>query len=198
MFYDAIRNDHGFAVDPFKSLVARPIGWLSTLSAEGVANLAPYSFFNTVSERPHYVVFGSTGYKDSLRNIEATGEFAVNVATYSIREAMNMSSSVVPSHVDEFVLAGLTKAPCQLIKAPRVAESPANLECRLFKTMELPDDEGKVSNWLVVGRVIGVHIDDRFIENGRVNSNAMQMISRLGYAEYATIDDVWRMRRPDP
>ena len=198
MFYDAIRNDHGFAVDPFKALVARPIGWLSTLSAEGVANLAPYSFFNAVSERPHYVAFGSTGYKDSLRNIEATGEFAVNVATYAIREAMNMSSSVVPSHVDEFVLAGLTKAPCQLIKAPRVAESPANFECRLHKTIELPDDEGKVSNWLVVGRVIGVHIDDRFIENGRVNSNAMQMISRVGYAEYATIDDIWRMRRPDP
>jgi len=198
MFYDAIRNDHGFAVDPFKSLIARPIGWLSTLSAEGIANLAPYSFFNAVSERPHYVVFGSSGYKDSLRNIEATGEFAVNVATYSIREAMNMSSSVVPSHVDEFALAGLTKALCQLIKAPRVAESPANLECRLHKTMELPDDEGKVSNWIVVGRVIGIHIADQFIENGRVNSNAMQMISRLGYAEYATIDDVWRMRRPDP
>ena len=198
MFYDAIHNNHGFAVDPFKALIARPIGWLSTISAEGVANLAPYSFFNAVSERPHYVAFGSSGYKDSLRNIEATGEFAVNVATYPIREAMNMSSSVVPSHVDEFALAGLTKAPCQLIKAPRVAESPANLECRLHKTMELPDDEGKVSNWLVVGRVIGIHIDDRFIENGRVNSNAMQMISRLGYAEYATIDDVWRMRRPDP
>src|SRR6185503_2483204 len=153
MFYDAIRNNHGFAVDPFKALVARPIGWLSTLSEEGVANLAPYSFFNIVSERPHYVVFGSTGYKDSLRNIEATGEFAVNVATYPIREAMNMSSSVVPSHVDEFVLAGLTKAPCQLIKAPRVAESPANFECRLHRKIELPDDEGKVSNWLVVGRV---------------------------------------------
>ena len=197
MFYDSIRNDHGFEVDPFKALVARPIGWLSTLSADGIANLAPYSFFNIVSERPHYVIFGSTGYKDSLRNIEATGEFAVNVATYAIREAMNMSSSRVASHVDEFALAGLTKAPCQLIKPPLVAESPANLECRLFTKIELPDDEGRVANWLVVGRVIGVHIDDRFIENGRVNSGAMQMISRIGYAEYATIDDVWRMRRPE-
>jgi flavin reductase (DIM6/NTAB) family NADH-FMN oxidoreductase RutF len=196
MFYDAIRNDHGLEVDPFKALVARPIGWLSTLSADGVANLAPYSFFNIVSERPHYVVFGSTGYKDSLRNIEATGEFAVNVATYAIREAMNMSSAVVAAEVDEFALAGLTKTHCQFIKAPRVAESPACLECKLFKTIELPDDEGKVSNWLVVGRVVGIHIDDRYIENGRVNSGAMQMISRLGYAEYATIDDVWRMRRP--
>ncbi len=196
MFYDAIRNEHGLEADPIKALVARPVGWLSTLSAGGIANLAPYSFFNIVSERPHYVVFGSTGYKDSLRNIEATGEFAVNVATYGIREAMNMSSAVVSPEVDEFELAGLTKAPCHFIKPPRVAESPACLECRLFKTVELPDDQGRVSNWLAIGRVVGVHIDDRYIENGRVNSGAMQMITRLGYAEYATIDDVWRMRRP--
>ena len=197
MFYDAIRNDHGFAVDPLKALAARPIGWLSTLSQDGVANLAPYSFFNLVSERPHYVAIGSSGFKDSLRNIQATGEFAVNVATFALREAMNRSSAVVPPQTDEFVLAGLTKAHCQFIKAPRVAESPACFECRMHKIMELPDDEGKVSNWLIVGRIIGIHIDDRFIEEGRVNSAAMQMINRLGYAEYATIDKVWRMRRPD-
>jgi flavin reductase (DIM6/NTAB) family NADH-FMN oxidoreductase RutF len=197
MFYDAIRNNHGFAVDPLKALVARPIGWLSTLSQDGIANLAPYSFFNLVSERPHYVAIGSSGFKDSLRNIKGTGEFAVNVATFPLREAMNKSSAVVPPQVDEFVLAGLTKAHCQFIKAPRVAESPANLECRVHEVMELPDDEGKVSNWLIVGRIVGVHIDDQYITDGRVNSGAMQMINRLGYAEYATIDDVWRMRRPE-
>ena len=197
MFYDAIRNDHGFAVDPLKALVARPIGWLSTLSQDGIANLAPYSFFNLVSERPHYVAIGSTGFKDSLRNIKATGEFAVNVATFPLREAMNKSSAAVPPQVDEFVLAGLAKAHCQFIKAPRVAESPANLECRVHEIMELPDEEGKVSNWLIVGRIVGVHIDDKYITDGRVNSGAMQMINRLGYAEYATIDDVWRMRRPE-
>jgi flavin reductase (DIM6/NTAB) family NADH-FMN oxidoreductase RutF len=197
MFYDAVRNDHGFAVDPLKALVARPIGWLSTQSLDGVANLAPYSFFNIVSERPHYVAIGSSGFKDSLRNIKATGEFAVNVATFPLREAMNLSSAVVPPHVDEFALAGLSKAQCQFIKAPRVAESPASLECRLHQIMELPDDEGRVANWLIIGRIIGVHIDDRYITDGRVNSGAMQMITRLGYAEYATVDDVWRMRRPE-
>lgn len=197
MFYDAVRNDHGFAVDPLKALVARPIGWLSTLSPDGVANLAPYSFFNIVSERPHYVAIGSSGFKDSLRNIKATGEFVVNVATFPLREAMNLSSAVVQPQVDEFALTGLTKAQCQFIKAPRVAESPASLECRVHQIMELPDDEGRVSNWLIIGRVVGVHIDDRYIADGRVNSGAMQMITRLGYAEYATVDDVWRLRRPE-
>ncbi len=197
MFYDAVGNTHGFAVDPLKALVARPVGWLSTQSPDGIANLAPYSFFNIVSERPHYVVIGSTGFKDSLRNIQDTGEFAVNVATFALREAMNKSSAKVAPAVDEFALAGLAKAHCQFIKAPRVAASPACLECKLYQIQELPDDEGKVSNWLVIGRVIGVHIDDRYIHEGRVDSDAMQMIVRLGYAEYATIENVWRMRRPD-
>ncbi len=198
MFYDAIRNDHGFDVDPFKAIVVpRPIGWISSVSATGAANLAPYSFFNAFSERPHYVAFGSSGHKDSLSNVEATGEFAVNMATFALREAMNRSSAIVPADVDEFGLAGLTKAPCQLIKAPRVVESPACLECRLFRIMELPDDAGKVSNWMIVGRVVGVHIADQFIENGRVNVAAMQPIARLGYAEYATVTETWRMRRPD-
>lgn len=197
MFYDAIRNDHGFENDPFKALVApRPIGWISTLSPEGVANLAPYSFFNAVAERPHYVVFGSGGRKDSVRNAEAAGEFAVNLATWDLREQVNASSAMVSPHVDEFELAWLSKAPCRLIKAPRVAESPVCLECRLFKVIELPEDQGKVGDWLTIGRVIGIHIDDRFIDNGRVNTAAMKPIARLGYSEYATVETAWRMRRP--
>ncbi len=197
MFYDAIRNDHGFEYDPFKALVApRPIGWISTLSPEGIANLAPYSYFNAMSQSPHYVVFGSGGRKDSLRNAEAAGEFAVNLATWDLREQMNASSANAPPHVDEFELARLTKAPCRLIKAPRVAESPVCLECRLFKVIELPDDEGKVGDWIAVGRVIGIHIDDRFIDNGRVDTAAMKPIARLGYSEYATVETAWRMRRP--
>ncbi len=197
MFYDAIRNDHGFENDPFKALVApRPIGWISTLSPEGIANLAPYSYFNAMAQSPHYVVFGSGGRKDSIRNAEAAGEFAVNLATWELREQMNASSANAPPHVDEFELARLTKAPCRLIKAPRVAESPVCLECRLFKVIELPDDEGKVGDWLAIGRVIGIHIDDRFIDNGRVNTAAMKPIARLGYSEYATVETAWRMRRP--
>jgi flavin reductase (DIM6/NTAB) family NADH-FMN oxidoreductase RutF len=198
MFYDAIRNDHGFAVDPFKALVApRPIGWISTLAPNGIANLAPYSYFNAMSQNPHYVVFGSGGYKDSLRNIEATREFAVNMATYDLRDAMNATSASAPPNTDEFELAGLAKAHCQLIKSPRVAASPACLECKLHRIIELPDDEGKVSDWMIVGRVIGIHIDDRFIENGRVNTAAMQPIARMGYSEYVTANEAWRIRRPE-
>ena len=197
MFYDAIRNDHGFEYDPFKALVApRPIGWISSLSADGTANLAPYSYFNAMAESPHYVVFGSGDGKDSIGNIEATGEYAVNLATFDLREQMNASSARVPSHTDEFDLARLGKAPCRLIKAPRVAESPVCLECRLYRVVDLPDDEGRVDNRMVIGRVIGIHIDDRFIENGRVNTAAMHPIARLGYSEYATVESAWRMRRP--
>lgn len=197
MFYDAIRNDHGLEVDPFKAVVVpRPIGWISTLSRDGVANLAPYSFFNAFSDDPKYVAFGSGGVKDSLRNVQDTGEFAVNLVTHDLREQMNASSATVGAHVDEFELARLSKAPCRFIKAPRVGESPVTLECRHYHTLPLPDDDGHVNDWLVVGRVVGIHIDDRFIENGRVNTAALQAVARLGYAEYATVTDVWRMRRP--
>jgi flavin reductase (DIM6/NTAB) family NADH-FMN oxidoreductase RutF len=198
MFYDAIANKHGFPNDPFKALVApRPIGWISTLSPKGIANLAPYSFFNAMSERPFYVVFGSNGRKHSVSNIEATDEFAVNLATWDLREAVNTSSARVAEDVDEFELAGLKKAPCRLINCPRVAASPAALECRLFKIVELPGDNGAAGDFLTVGRVVGIHIDDRFIDDGRVNTAAMQLIARLGYSEYATVSEAWRMRRPD-
>jgi flavin reductase (DIM6/NTAB) family NADH-FMN oxidoreductase RutF len=198
MFYDAVRNDHGLALDPFKAIVApRPIGWISTLSAGGIANLAPHSYFNAVSEDPHYVIFGSGPRKDSLNNIEATRQFAVNLATWDLREAMNLTSAGVAPHVDEFDLAGLGKAPCRLIKAPRVAESPVCLECVLYKVIELPDGDGHVSDWLTVGRVIGIHIDDRYIVDGRVDTAAMRPIARLGYSEYATVEKAWRMRRPE-
>jgi flavin reductase (DIM6/NTAB) family NADH-FMN oxidoreductase RutF len=197
MFYDAVKNNHGLVLDPFKAvMVPRPIGWISTLSDDGIANLAPYSFFNAFSDGPIYVAFGSGGRKDSLRNVEATGEFACNLATFDLREAMNVSSAGVDAHVDEFDLAGLSKVPCQFIKAPRVGESPVCFECRHFQTVPLPSDDGHVNDWMVIGRVIGIHIDDRFIRDGRVDTAALKPIARLGYAEYATVDDIWRMRRP--
>ena len=197
MFYDARKNDHGFEHDPFKAIVApRPIGWVSTLSAAGVANLAPYSYFNAVAQDPHYIVLGSGGRKDTLRNIQDTDEFALSLATFELREQMNASSANVAHGVDEFSLAGLGKAACRFIAAPRVAESPVCLECRLFKVIDLPDDGGSVADYLIIGRVIGIHIDDRFIADGRVDTAAMQPIARLGYSEYATVTEAWRMRRP--
>ncbi len=196
MFYDAVKNDHGLALDPFKALVApRPIGWISTVSAAGIANLAPYSFFNAFAQDPHYVAFGSGPPKDTLRNIEATGEFAVNLATWDLREQMNLSSAHVAT--DEFELAKLERAPCRFIKAPRVADSPACLECRLFQIIPLPDDTGTAENHMVIGRVLGVHIADRFVKEGRVDTVAMRPIARLGYSDYITVSEAWRLRRPD-
>jgi flavin reductase (DIM6/NTAB) family NADH-FMN oxidoreductase RutF len=198
MFYDAVRNDHGFANDPFKAIVGpRPIGWISTLSASGSANLAPYSFFNAFSENPFYVAFGSGGYKDTLTNVEMHKEFVVNLATFELREAMNKSSANVAETVDEFELAGVRKAPSQMIKTPRVGESPVNLECVLHQIVPLPSPDGHVRNFMAIGRVVCIHIDDRYIVGGRVNTAAMQLIARLGYAEYATVETAWRMRRPD-
>jgi flavin reductase (DIM6/NTAB) family NADH-FMN oxidoreductase RutF len=195
MFYET-KAGSGLALDPFKAIVVpRPIGWISTLSVSGLANLAPYSFFNAFAGPPEYVAFGSGGMKHSLTNIEATGEFVVNLATYPLREAMNASSTHKAG--DEFEIAGLTKAASRIVKPPRVAESPAALECRHFQTVPLPDDNGQVDDWLVIGRVVGVYIDDRFLKDGRVDTAAMQPLARLGYSEYAMIKDIWRMRRPD-
>lgn len=195
MFYDAIANRHGLPLDPFYALVApRPIAWISTVSKDGKANLAPYSFYNAFSHNPSYVAFGSSGQKHSLSNIAETGEFVVNLATYDLREAVNLSSSATIE--DEFVLAGLTKAACVKVKPPRVAQSPVSLECVHYQTVPLPNGAGQVGDYLVIGRVVGIHIDDQYIVDGRVNTAAMKPIARLGYAEYATVEQVWKMRRP--
>jgi flavin reductase (DIM6/NTAB) family NADH-FMN oxidoreductase RutF len=198
VFYDAVKNDHGFQYDPFKAIVApRPVAWISTLSATGVANLAPYSFFNAFAQDPHYVVFGSGGFKHTIANVEARKEFVVNMVPHDLRDAMNATAANVGEAVDEFDLAGLEKIPSEMLETPRVAGCPAALECRLFQIVPLSDDQGRVGDWLVIGRVLGVHIDDRFIDNGRVDTVAMQLVARLGYSEYATVDQAWRMRRPD-
>jgi flavin reductase (DIM6/NTAB) family NADH-FMN oxidoreductase RutF len=196
MFYDALTNEHGLPLDPYYALVVpRPIAWISTISKSGRVNLAPYSFYNTFSHDPSYVAYGTYKGKHSFRNIGETGEFVVNMPTHDLREAMNLTST--KQDVDEFEFAGLTKAASRMVKAPRVLESPVSLECRHFQTVPLPDDNGVVENYLVIGRVIGVHIDDRYIKDGRVDVGAIKPISRLGYAEYATVDDIWKMRRPD-
>ena len=132
MFYETIANKHGLKHDPFKALVApRPIGWISTVGKDGICNIAPYSFFNAVGEKPHYVIFSSAGRKDSLLNIEETGEFVCSLATWDLRFNMNMTSAAVPRGVDEFPLGDLTAAPCRLVKPPRVKESPAALSASI-------------------------------------------------------------------
>jgi flavin reductase (DIM6/NTAB) family NADH-FMN oxidoreductase RutF len=174
MFYETVKNDHGMPNDPFKALVApRPIAWISTLGADGIANLAPYSFFNAFAQSPHYVAFGSGSRKDTINNIEANGEFAINLVSYGQRKQMNDTSSSVSPKTDEFNLAGIQRLPCRLIAPPRVADSPATLECRLYQVIPLPDDNGRADDFLVIGRVVGIHIDDRFISDDRINTAAI-------------------------
>jgi flavin reductase (DIM6/NTAB) family NADH-FMN oxidoreductase RutF len=198
--YDAARRDHGLPHDPFKALVApRPIGWIGTVDREGRANLAPYSFFNAVSDRPPLVVFSSGGYKHSVANIVDTGEFTCSLATYDLREQMNLSSASVADDVDEFALTGLAKAASRFVAAPRVAAAPAALECRLWKTVALPTEAGASDHTLVIGQVVGIYIDDAFIDaNGRVDTAAMRPIARMGYMDYATVtpETSFVMNRP--
>ncbi|SRR5690606_25816181 len=202
MFYDAVRNDHGLRFDPFKALlVPRPIGWVTSLDEEGRVNLAPYSFFNAIADKPHYVMFASAGPKDSLRNIEATGEFVCNLATWDLREPMNKTSATVARGVDEMKLAGLTPVPSRLVKPPRVGEAPAAFECRYHTTLHLPGANGSDEHVyaVVTGLVVGIHIDDRFIRDGIVDTGAMRPIARLGYRDYAVVEPhtVFSMDRPD-
>lgn len=198
MFYDAIENRHGLRHDPFKALVApRPIGWISSLDAQGRPNLAPYSFFNAVGDNPHIVMFSSAGRKDSLANIEATGEFVCNLATWDLRDEMNQTSAAVQHGVNEFTLAGLTPAACRMVAPPRVAESPAALECKYLRTLQLEDVNGRLANNLIVfGQVVGIHIDDRVVVDGMVDVTLYKPIARLGYMDYSVVDEVFSLSRP--
>lgn len=198
MFYDPRTDHHGLPHDPWTALVTpRPIGWISTLSAEGIANIAPYSFFNSVAASPPFVMFSSTPRKDSLRNIEATGEFAVNIATWDLREVMNASSAPHPADVDEFEMAGIEKAGCRNIKTPRVKASPIAIECVLYDTMALKPRSGlPCRTTLVIGEVVGIHIDPSILVDGRLDTTRLRPLSRLGYFDYSVTDEVFEMLRP--
>ena len=197
MFYDTGRNDHGLRHDPFKALVVpRPIGWISSVSRDGILNLAPYSFFNAVSTDPHIVAFASYGRKDSLVNAEEQGEFVCNLATWDQRDAMNASSAMVGPDVDEFALAGLETEPSRMVRPPRVKNAPVHFECVWLQTMPMKGRDGRISYHLVFGEVLGVHIDDRFIRDGVVDTAGMKPVARLGYHDYAVVDEVFTMKRP--
>ena len=192
MFYETETNKHGLPRDPFKALIApRPIGWISSLSKDGVVNLAPYSFFNAISEKPHYVIFGSGGIKDSVRNIEETGEFVCSLATYDLRNEMNVSSAAVPPDVDEFPISGLTAVKSNIVRPPRVKESPAAFECRHWKTIQLPSavPGGPRGYHAVIGLVVGIYIDDAALKEGFFDSGSVKPLARLGYMDYAFVND---------
>ncbi|WP_417519027.1 flavin reductase family protein [Minwuia sp.] len=203
MYYRADEH-HGLKHNPFKALVApRPIGWISTRDAEGQVNLAPFSYFNAITDFPPTVVFGCNGahpqggMKHTVDNVREAGEFVVNMVTWDLKDHMNKTAAHLPRNESEFKAAGLTPVDCEIVKAPRVKESPVNLECRLIQVIQLKSSNPKVINNMVVGEVVGVHIDERIIKDGMIDIASYQPVARLGYMDYAVINETFSMDRPD-
>jgi len=202
-FIPGTHKEAGLSFSPIKALISpRPIGWISSRGKDGSLNLAPYSYFNAISETPPMVIFSSassnnSGHKDSLRNVIETEEFVVNIVSSELGDAMNITSSNLSYGESEFAAADLEIADCQTISVPRVAASPAALECKLWKVVELPKPDSAVAGVMVIGTIVGIHIDDRVIKDGKVDVTAFQPLARLGYMDYARITTVFSMERPN-
>lgn len=199
MFYATAERDRTrLPRDPFKAIVApRPIGWISTRAPDGRINLAPYSFFNGFSSVPPIVGFSSEGWKDSASFARESGEFVANLATFALRERMNETSAPFPRGDSEFARAGLTMAECRLVAAPRVAESPAALECKVVEVIEIRSlGGGRSGAVLTLGEVVGFHIDETFLVDGRFDTARAHSLARCGYQDYAAVEAVFPMPRP--
>lgn len=200
MFYQP--KNKPFLIDPFKSLVfPRPIGWISSIDKKGTANLAPYSYFNSIADNPPQIMFASSAAKkplikkDTLSNILETREFVVNFATSTTKKQMNLSSLDAPKDQDEFIICNLKKRKSKLVKVPSVAQSPVNLECKLLKTIKLKSNNKKFTT-MIIGEVIGIFVKDSFIKNRRIDSTAMRYVARMGYSDYTTVSSKFKMKRP--
>ncbi len=201
IFYEPEHRDRSILPhDPFKSLVApRPIGWISTMDADGQVNLAPYSFFNAVGEGPYMLGFSSHGPKDSATFAGEVREFVWNLVTYSLREQMNETSAPLPRGRSEFERAGLEMAPSRLVAPPRVAASPCSMECKVVHHLELRDLDGDpVGQYLVIGQVVGIHVSEEAIgPDGIVDTAALRPVARCGGpADYAVVERLFQMVRP--
>jgi flavin reductase (DIM6/NTAB) family NADH-FMN oxidoreductase RutF len=203
MYYEPGNGPHGLPFDPFKScVVPRPIGWISTIGVDGVGNLAPYSQFNNVTFDPPTILFVANHaidgrQKDSVANAEAIGEFVWNMATYSLRDAVNRSAQAVPPEIDEFDLAGVTRAPSRLVRPPRVKESPIQFECRFLQRVAIPGNGQMGSADIVIGRVVAIHTADEAIDgNGRIDVLKLRPLARMGYHDYTTVDSTFEMIIP--
>lgn len=206
MFYEPDKDDHGLPFNPYKSIVVpRPIGWISTLGRDGVANLAPYSQFNNLGYDPPFVMFSANALplsgreKDSVRNARETGEFVVNMATYALRDAINITSRHVGPDVDEAAMAGLEMIASRIVRPPRVAASPVHLECRFHGALTLPGNAFDRVHHVVIGRVVGVHIrDDALTAEGKLDVLRLRPLARLGYFDYTTVDSMFTMPPSGP
>ena len=202
MFYKT-DEPHGLPHDPFKScVVPRPIAWVTTRHPDGAVNLAPYSFFNALASEPPMVMIAFNGYhadggeKDSLHNIKASGDFVVNMVPLALQQAMNVTSGPHAHDVDELELAGLTAIESRLVKPPRVAEAPVHLECELFQEVELPCNDPDSANRMIIGKVVGIHIDDAVLVDGMIDIDRIKPLARLGYQDYTAVERVFTMTRP--
>ena len=206
MYYETDKNDHGLRYNPLKAcVVPRPIGWLTTISAAGVVNLAPFSFFNLLSYDPPFLMFSAGTHeadgtrKDSVANVEATGEFVYNMATWAQKDQMNKTAMIVERGVDEMAAAGLDPLPSRLVRPPRVKGSPVHFECRLHEVITLPGNKPSSEHHLVIGRVVAVHIDDAALTtDGMIDLVKIRPIARLGYKDYTSVDSIFRMEKRTP
>jgi flavin reductase (DIM6/NTAB) family NADH-FMN oxidoreductase RutF len=206
LYYETDRNDHGLRYNPLKAcVVPRPIGWLTTIGAGGAVNLAPFSFFNVLSYDPPFVIFSAGVHeadgskKDTVVNVEATGEFVYNMATWAQKDQMNQTAFIVDRGVDEMASAGLEPLPSRLVRPPRVKGSPVHFECRLHQIVTLPGRKPSSEHHVVIGRVVAVHIDDEALTaDGRVDVLKIRPIARLGYKDYTSVDAVFQMEKRTP
>ena len=206
-FRPGLHKEAGLSFSPIKAIVSpRPIGWISSCGKDGSINLAPYSYFNAISELPPMVMFssapsGNVQHKDSLRNVTETEEFVVNVVSAALGDAMNITSADLAYGQNEFTAANLDMADCNTVKVPRVAAAPAALECKLWKVIELPKPETDgaetgIAGVMVIGTITGIHIADEIVKDGKIDVTSYQPLARLGYMDYARINDVFSMPRP--
>ncbi|MFZ2100230.1 MAG: flavin reductase family protein [Oricola sp.] len=196
MFFEPEKG-HDLPYNPFKAIVApRPIGWVSTRGRDGTPNLAPYSFFNAVSDTPPIVLFSSSGRKDSVTNAEETGEFVCNFVGEAQFREMSQTSFAYERGISEFPAAGLEEAECRLVKAPRVAQAPAALECVVTEIRQVKSRAGETNNWMVFGEVVGIHVDDAMMTNGRFDLAKARPVTRLGYLDYGMGTRIVELARP--
>lgn len=198
LFYTTDTNDHGLPFNPLKAIVApRPIGWISSVNSQGDVNLAPYSFFNLLSVRPALIAFSSEGWKDTVAFIAQTKEFVCNIASYELRDQMNATSAPLERGQSEFEHAGIDMAPSSLVKPPRVLKAPASLECKLVEIQQLKTADGTlIDAWQVIGQIVGVHMADEVIVDGRFDITAARLIARCGYLDFVSTDTVFSIDRP--
>ena len=204
MFYETKTNNHGLKHNPFKScIIPRPIAWITTISNDGIDNCAPYSFFNGVSSDPPMIMFANNGSaidgsgpRDTFSNIKENQEFVINISTFNTKDKMNKTSARLCRNVSEIEFASLETLDSRLVKPKRLKESPINMECTLYKIIDLPGITEDNYNGILIGKVIGIHINDEYIKDGKVDVKKIKPLARLGYFDYSVIDDFFSIKRP--